>query len=229
MYSNRLIPDGKVEIDQSYNGYRVKIPYQRSYLAIVFLCLWLAGWAIGEVVVVNTLLYGEAKELSAKGFMLVWLAGWTIGGLFAIKYLLLMLFGHHIIKISPGQICIAEFIGRWGKFHEYEMAFIQNLRLLNEDESDKQYLHKKKEKTFGIEFEYKGDSVILATGLDRNEAEALFEWMKECGHISKGKFLTAEVEMNEDKKKNEFKDAGEFGDKGEFKDKDDDFYHYRGE
>ncbi|MCD4785798.1 MAG: hypothetical protein K8T10_18420 [Candidatus Eremiobacteraeota bacterium] len=229
MYSNRLIPDGKIKIDQSYDGYRVKISYRRSYSTIGFLCIWLAGWAIGEVMVAKTLLYGEAKELAAKGFMLVWLAGWTIGGIFAIRQVLLMLFGHHIIRISPGQIGIAEFIGQWGKFHEYEMASIQNLRLLNEDESGKQYLHKKKAKTFGIEFEYKGGPVRFATGLDRNEAEAFFEWMKECGYISKDKFLTAEVEKNEDKKKNGFEDAGKIGDTDELKDKNDDFYYFKGE
>lgn len=45
---------------------------------VPFLAVWLAGWAVGEVLVFVTLVFGRTESNTL--LMLVWLAAWTIGG-----------------------------------------------------------------------------------------------------------------------------------------------------
>lgn len=47
---------------------------------VLFLLMWLGGWAVGEFVVASMVLSGNANL-----FMIFWLAGWTVGGVFAIR------------------------------------------------------------------------------------------------------------------------------------------------
>lgn len=47
-----------------------------------FLGFWLCGWAVGEVTVIGSLLFGKTSHVSF--FLLAWLGGWTVGGAFAI-------------------------------------------------------------------------------------------------------------------------------------------------
>ena len=52
---------------------------------ILFMPVWLVGWAFGEVMAVATLLGGAglvkvANPSAPTGFLLVWLVLWTAGG-----------------------------------------------------------------------------------------------------------------------------------------------------
>lgn len=50
------------------------------YFTLLFMLVWLGGWAVGEFFVVSMVLSGNANL-----FMIFWLAGWTIGGVFAMR------------------------------------------------------------------------------------------------------------------------------------------------
>ena len=98
---------------------------QWRYLSAAFLALWLAGWAIGEVVglgaiagfiasaipVLNTIALATLVEKLSTGaaifmflFLLVWTTFWTIGGIAAFTTLLRDLAGEDRLRLVPDGI-----------------------------------------------------------------------------------------------------------------------------
>jgi hypothetical protein len=96
------------------------------YINATFLVVWLAGWALGEVVALGFLIMlirsvvGSAAGLpwpipggdwiagGAAGFvllfLLVWLTLWTVGGLAAFNELLRSLAGEDHISVQPAGV-----------------------------------------------------------------------------------------------------------------------------
>ena len=62
------------------DGARATIPARRNWFFLLFMSLWLVGWAFGELGAAHQLVSNDSAGLEAKAFLIVWLAFWTFGG-----------------------------------------------------------------------------------------------------------------------------------------------------
>jgi hypothetical protein len=108
MSMKKLEPPQNSQIEIDSNLKEMTLFWKKSnggafrYCIILFLCLWLCGWALGLVSVGGTLFSGEG----ASPFLIIWLVMWTFGGVFAIvmAYLLLRPQVPESIKLMHDQL-----------------------------------------------------------------------------------------------------------------------------
>lgn len=113
------------------NGVQVSIPSRRNGFVILFLCLWLCGWFMGETTALLQLFGRHAKPGPPPAFLALWLTGWTAGGAFCLLTVLWQLAGREIIGVDMGhlvhQLQILGF--RWRR--EYRGDQIRRLRAVD--------------------------------------------------------------------------------------------------
>jgi hypothetical protein len=107
-------------------GIRVVIPARRRWFAILFLSVWLVGWAFGEVAVTRQLLFGSGAP---PVFLLVWLSFWTVGGAFAFATLAWSLAGREVVSVERGLFAIRREVLGVGRTWEYDAGKVHNLRV----------------------------------------------------------------------------------------------------
>ncbi len=94
---------------------------------MLFLPIWLIGWAFGEVTVITQLLGPTGGE--PVGFLLVWLAGWTVGGVFTLGFFLWMLAGKQVVRVERGVLSLRWEVLGLGSSREYDVSQVHNLRI----------------------------------------------------------------------------------------------------
>ncbi len=98
------INNGQATITRTPNGLEITVPSRKQWFAMLFLPVWLLGWAGGFVFaggsVIGSLGGGGAPDL----FLLVWLIGWTVGGVFAIGIVLWLWFGRESFRINGSKV-----------------------------------------------------------------------------------------------------------------------------
>jgi len=159
-------------------GTRVCIPPRRNWFSMLFLCVWLLGWAAGELGVLAVLLrFGPLAETvlptPVKLFLGVWLSVWTLGGLTALWSLLNMLAANEEIRVQNGVLEHFWGLGRWGKTRVYPLHQITGLR------ADRQWppvqggFTRKKLSQAGLNFVFENRVVELGRGLSEDEGRQL--------------------------------------------------------
>lgn len=113
-------------VNDSPEGLEVVIPAPRIWPVVVFLGLWLAGWATGEAFALRQILL--PSPLPAKVFLAVWLAFWTFGGTAALAICVWMLVGHEHVSLRPDALTIQREAFGLGPTRIYELDRIRNLR-----------------------------------------------------------------------------------------------------
>jgi hypothetical protein len=130
-------PDGfrSTITDDEVDGFRVTIPVQRSWPLIIFLGVWLCGWAFGELTVSGTLIgstiFGVPKmkgQPAPQLIMLFWLTIWTIGGGVVIYILLWQLTGQEVIRLDDRVLEIRREVARLTRSRTFDLANVRNLR-----------------------------------------------------------------------------------------------------
>ncbi len=119
-------PAPRAVVNDSAEGLEFVIPAPRVWPMIVFLGLWLAGWATGEAFALRQLL--SPAPAPAKAFLAVWLAFWTFGGTAALSVCLWMLVGHERVRLRPDALTIQREAFGLGPTRAYELDRIRNLR-----------------------------------------------------------------------------------------------------
>src|SRR4051794_28828176 len=95
-------------------GFRLTLPKRRSLLPMLFLPIWLVGWAIGEVTVLRQLLAASDLGPSAL-FTLVWIAVWTFGGGWALATLAWLVAGRERVRVEQGTLTLEQVVGPVGR------------------------------------------------------------------------------------------------------------------
>ena len=113
-------------VNDSPEGLEVVIPAPRIWPVVVFLGLWLAGWATGEAFALRQILL--PSPLPAKVFLAVWLAFWTFGGTAALAICVWMLVGHERVRLRPDALTLQREAFGLGPTRVYELDRIRNLR-----------------------------------------------------------------------------------------------------
>lgn len=179
---------GRAQIRNTGNGLQISISSKKNWFMIVFLSIWLCGWAFGEISVLKTLL-SSTNLHGANMFMTIWLAGWTIGGAFCIVVLGWSLGGREIISLSNGILKVERKALNIGQTKEYSLADVTNLRIaksINIWDAYSNFSVGMEFWGFGggtISFDYGIRTVKFANGIDEAEASYLINEMKSYGYI----------------------------------------------
>ena len=127
------------------------------YFDAAFLAVWLAGWAVGEVVALGVfglliaalLAPGQGWPLSAAAarwlssgpfsllvlFVLLWLTFWTIGGVAAISHSLRSVAGEDRLRLLPAGLELRRRAGPFRRVRTLERAAIRGIRIRLHDQA----------------------------------------------------------------------------------------------
>lgn len=169
--------EGRSTIEKVDGALQITIPARRHIFVLIFIMAWFGGWAVGEFFALRALFEIFSKKTAgASMFMVFWLIGWTVGGFFVFKYILWMLFGREIIKVSIKSIIISKKTLCFKSEKEYAVSNVKNFRIVQRIEgyTGRRYggsadmLEK-------ICFDYGMKTVKFGVGLDEAEANYLIE------------------------------------------------------
>lgn len=113
-------------VNDSSDGLELVIPAPRIWPVVIFLAIWLAGWATGEWFALRQIL--SPAPLPAKLFLAVWVAFWTLGGVAALSICVWMLVGHERVRLRPDALTIQREACGLGPTRVYELDRVLNLR-----------------------------------------------------------------------------------------------------
>ena len=113
-------------MNDSPEGLEIVIPAPRIWPVVVFLGVWLVGWATGEVFALRQIL--SPAPVQAKVFLAVWVAFWTFGGTAALSICMWMLVGHERVRLRPDALTIQREAFGLGPTRVFELDRIRNLR-----------------------------------------------------------------------------------------------------
>lgn len=109
-------------------GIRVSIPARRNWFTVLFSCVWLVGWVLGEVTVIREFVNPVAA--SERLFLVVWLLGWTLGGGFVLGTVLWQLGGKELIALDPRTFEHRIEAFGVGRSRRYALGDVRNLRIV---------------------------------------------------------------------------------------------------
>jgi len=159
----------KIIYEDSPDGLMISIPAPKFWPVLIFLTVWLCGWAAGEWTAISSLLE-SADDWAATAFLVVWLIGWSIGGGFTLAFFLFMAFGKERILVRTDAIYVRKDVLGVGPTRRYDRTQIRELRLL----PIPQGRDRKGRSSFGrIAFEYGEKTVTLGIVTTDDEANEL--------------------------------------------------------
>jgi hypothetical protein len=118
----------RATLSTSPKGLEITIPSRKNIFLILFLAVWLIGWAVGEVTVPSIFIKGN-KDTGALFFVVAWFVAWTIGGAIAIYTWLWNVAGKEKVTINNLSLTIKRELFGYGREKEYEASHISNLRV----------------------------------------------------------------------------------------------------
>lgn len=165
------------------------IPTRKNGLGLVYTCLWLGLWLLGELSAV-------ASAEGSPGGML-WLLAWTVFGFFMFRSLLWTLAGKEFIAIDRDTLMIQKkgLLGSTPK--QYDTSKVKNVRV-EEDRGGVvgQFVLRKNLLNAGadgvIRFEYGEKTIKCAEGIGKAEALVLIEEMRQQQYLADGNFKVQE-------------------------------------
>jgi hypothetical protein len=173
-------------------GFRLTLPKRRSLFPMLFLPVWLVGWAIGEITVLRQLLAGP--HLGGPSlFMLVWVAGWTLGGGWALATVAWLVAGRERVRVEQGTLTLEQVVGPVGRHRSYDLRHVTGLRTL--PQASHELIAGKMTpfgfgSTGGLAFDYGTSTIRWGAGLDEAEASVVVERLGARG-VSRARSLKA--------------------------------------
>lgn len=100
-HAKMAAPD-RITIRETADGLGIHVPSVKQVFAILFVMVWLAGWAAGEWFALTEIIRNGFSVSSA--FLIFWVTIWTIGGAGAAFAVLWQLFGSERLFITSGAV-----------------------------------------------------------------------------------------------------------------------------
>lgn len=164
----------------------VAIPARRNWALMLFLPIWLVGWAIGLVVATGMLSIFSAVPVTgfaetASLFLLAWLAMWLFGGLVALYTLAYTAAGREELRISEMTLRLQRRIGPLpaGRARTYDLQHASRLRTEPTPMPPWWARRRGTPEPKPIAFDYGAKTVRFGAGLDEAEARQLVEQIAE--------------------------------------------------
>jgi hypothetical protein len=171
-------PGPRHQVLEQADGIAIRIPTRRNLFILVFLSLWLCGWAVGEVSAPIAFFASARKNPGTDAFLLIWLCGWTVGGAFAICVWLWQFKGCEIITVSPVGLGIRHEVIGFGLTRSYELSEIRDLRIAPPVFNPFDFRSRMSIWGIGggtIAFDYGYKTFRFAAGVDEAEARIIFQ------------------------------------------------------
>jgi hypothetical protein len=169
---------GRAKISWESGSLQMEIPSRKS-IFILFLIVWLAGWAFGEISVGSNIM--QKKSMGLNPFMIVWLIGWTVAGLFAFTILAWNLFGSEILTANSISLKISIGIGKLRYNRQYDMSQVNKMRVVPKPPvfmNQEEFMHFRSGR---ISFDYGMRTYRFASGIDEAEADYIIGLFKDRG------------------------------------------------
>ena len=182
--------NGRAVIRQEYNSMVVEIPAKRHWAHILFMMVWLGGWAVGEYFAVNTLLSSDGP-LFANAFILFWLVGWTFGGGVAFYTVLWQLIGREIISVESGLLTIKRSVFGLGSTRKFETGSIKNMHVIPDQEISIPGIYNKKlsgRQGGKIRFDYGMKTIRFGMDIEEPEANMIIDRLRQNGYLRSENF-----------------------------------------
>jgi hypothetical protein len=160
-------------------GIRVAVRTPKNVFALMFLPVWLTGWAFGEAVGIGALLGvnpAQPSRPTPTGFLAVWLVVWTAGGALVIASFLWMAFGRETLEISGGALRVRREALRIGRTWSYDLAHVRNVRWSPAPFKPFSWNASFRQWGFGngvVGFDYGASTVRVLPGLEEAEATGI--------------------------------------------------------
>ncbi len=174
--------NGRAKIINLYNSLIIEIPSKKNWLVIIFMILWMGGWAMGETFAIKTIFSSNVTQ-SVNFFILFWLIGWTIGGVFALLIILWQLIGKEIVRIEEGILTVERSIMGIGRKKKYKIEFIKNMDIvpmsgfrIEEENNRRNILGAQRGQ---IKFDYGMKTVKFASNIEEAEAKMIIEKLRQ--------------------------------------------------
>jgi hypothetical protein len=164
-------------------GFRLTVPRRRALFPMLFLPVWLVGWAFGEATVLRQLL-SPSQPGGPDLFMLLWLTGWTLGGGWVLAIVTWLVAGRERVRVEQGTLTLEHAIGFVGRRRSYDLRQVSGLRTLPQTSQE---LMAGNMMPFGfgragaLAFDYGTSTVRWGAGLDEAEARVIVERLGERG------------------------------------------------
>lgn len=155
-------------VEDSLSSLRFAIKGRRNWPVVIFLGIWLLGWAAGEVTV-TVILLGQLPDLSGDGwFLLFWLTFWTVGGALALRTWLRALAGREIVEVDALTLSVKQSVLGIGRRKEYAAPYVDSLRVEPYHSSSSAV-----PPGHCLAFDYGEDTVRFGTTLNKADAEEI--------------------------------------------------------
>jgi hypothetical protein len=122
----------RIRIAKEIGGLGITISARRHWGIILFLGVWLCGWAMGETFALKTLLTGHFHDDGVGGpiFLSVWLTIWTVGGIAAWYLWLWCLTGEESIVIGRDAMSLRRTVLGMGRTRLVRMRALRGVRAI---------------------------------------------------------------------------------------------------
>jgi len=142
------------------------------------LLLWLIAWTLGGIVVFWE--YLQLTDESKKTGFIIWLAFWFYFEYTISKAFLWRRNGREKIKMRSGKLSIKREVNKRGKANLYELDFIKDLRVVEENSKLMRSLNNSYWAVAGetIAFDYYGKVISFGLQLNENDAKDLYKLIK---------------------------------------------------
>jgi hypothetical protein len=167
-------------------GVEIRIPVRRHIFPLIFLPVWLVGWALGLVAVAGSFLRSGTAP-GGQLFTLVWLTLWVIGGTGAFTTWLWMLAGAEVLRVAQGAVTLERSLLLFRRRKQYNLKLTQNWRTVPQPANGWARQESWYPLGFGsggtLAFDYGAKTIYLARGIDEAEASQLLAQLRTRGLV----------------------------------------------
>jgi hypothetical protein len=174
---------GRTTINESYKGIELIIPAKKNWPVILFMCVWMIGWAFGEFFATKAM-SGGYETNGSRSFMILWLTGWTFGGVFIGQRLVQYFIGKEIITFTHGEVTIARKGSLFSRTKTYDLNEAKDFRAVQPVVARDIFGFPKPAITLSqnagtIWFDYGMKTVRFGNDIDEAEAKAILKRLQD--------------------------------------------------
>ena len=162
----------RLSVRETADGLGIHIPPARKWPMVLFIAVWLCGWAAGEVFAISELLSGGIAGL----FLIIWIVPWTIAGLACMWVIGWQLFGVERLYFTAGALVREWSMLGFGGQRMLQGADIVSVKVDNNVSNDIAGIGVVKVTTAG-------KTMRIGNGLPDYEAQLVAELIREAAQI----------------------------------------------
>src|SRR5262245_23153140 len=121
------VPGRRSRVEHLPTGLEIVIPAKRQVFVMLFMSVWLCGWAFGEIIV--PIRFARVADSPVALFFLVWFTLWTIGGAFVLYSLFWMLAGKEIVVARPDVLSVKRDVFCFGIKRAFIVSQVMTMRV----------------------------------------------------------------------------------------------------